>query len=198
MASICLGLNVLILFVASLMQSHYLNQCWNNVNWILVNKSQWNWNQNTQIATAKWQPFFPGLNVLIMSLKLVNEDVSKLIYWRVAMIWQKWNGTSMVVSTMANRWHAPFGTMFAERLWSCIIDANGKLMPRHPSRYRNTGSLLHWGRRFKSLLAQHWRQATEIDNFINNLIVIPTLRKVFEAGMTSLSFYPNTTTYMIS
>ena len=29
--------------------SHYLNQCWNIVNWTLRNKLQWNSNQNTKI-----------------------------------------------------------------------------------------------------------------------------------------------------
>ena len=30
-------------------QSHYLNQCWNTVNWTLRNKFQWNLNQNLYI-----------------------------------------------------------------------------------------------------------------------------------------------------
>ena len=29
--------------------SHYLNQCWNVVNWTLGNKRQWNFNRNTYI-----------------------------------------------------------------------------------------------------------------------------------------------------
>ena len=29
--------------------SHYLNQCWNVVNWTLENKLQWNFNQNSNI-----------------------------------------------------------------------------------------------------------------------------------------------------
>ena len=29
--------------------SHYLNQCWNIVNWILRNKLQWNFNRNSNI-----------------------------------------------------------------------------------------------------------------------------------------------------
>ena len=29
--------------------SHYLNQCWNIVNWTLRNKCQWNFNQNSSI-----------------------------------------------------------------------------------------------------------------------------------------------------
>ena len=31
------------------MPSHYLNQCWNVVNWVLRNKLQWNFNRNSNI-----------------------------------------------------------------------------------------------------------------------------------------------------
>ena len=31
------------------MPSHYLNQCWDIVNWTLKNKLQWNLNQNTKL-----------------------------------------------------------------------------------------------------------------------------------------------------
>ena len=33
--------------------SHYLNQCWVIVNWILRNKLQWNFNQNTKLFIHK-------------------------------------------------------------------------------------------------------------------------------------------------
>ena len=36
-------------FIAWPAPSHYLNQCWNIVNWILGNKFQWNFHQNTTI-----------------------------------------------------------------------------------------------------------------------------------------------------
>ena len=54
--------------------SHYLNHCWNIVNWTLWNKLQWNCNRNSNIfikkmhlkmSSAKWRPFCLGLNVLI-------------------------------------------------------------------------------------------------------------------------------------
>ena len=35
------------------MPSHYLNQCWNVVNWPLRNKLQWNLNQNSYIAIGE-------------------------------------------------------------------------------------------------------------------------------------------------
>ena len=33
--------------------SHYLNQCWDIVNWTLRNKVQWNFNQNTNIFVSR-------------------------------------------------------------------------------------------------------------------------------------------------
>ena len=33
--------------------SHYLNQCWNIVNWTLGNKFQWNFHQNTAIFISR-------------------------------------------------------------------------------------------------------------------------------------------------
>ena len=54
--------------------SHYLNQCLNIVDWTLRNKLQWNFYRNSNIfihekmhlkmASAKWRPFSPGLNML--------------------------------------------------------------------------------------------------------------------------------------
>ena len=53
--------------------SHYLNQCWNIVNWALGNKHQWNLNrilyifiqENVfEILILEWRSFCLGLNVL--------------------------------------------------------------------------------------------------------------------------------------
>ena len=53
--------------------SHYLNQCWTNVDWTLWNKLQWNLNRNSYIfikenalkmTPGKWWPFCLDLNVL--------------------------------------------------------------------------------------------------------------------------------------
>ena len=57
--------------------THYLNQCWNIVNWTLGNKLQWNSNRNSNIfikkmhlkmSSGKSRPFCLGLNVLMMLL----------------------------------------------------------------------------------------------------------------------------------
>ena len=37
------------IFVACSSPSHYLNQCWNDVNWIRRNEFQWHFNQNSYI-----------------------------------------------------------------------------------------------------------------------------------------------------
>ena len=53
--------------------SHYLNQCWDIVNWTLRNKLQWTLNRNSnlfiqenhlKVSSAKWRPFCVGLNEL--------------------------------------------------------------------------------------------------------------------------------------
>ena len=54
--------------------SHYLNQCWNIVNWTLRNKLQWDLNRNSltfssekmrsKVSSVKRQPFCLSLNVL--------------------------------------------------------------------------------------------------------------------------------------
>ena len=63
--------------------SHYLNQCWNIVNWTLINKLQWNLNWNSNISTQenefenvvwKMTAICLGLNVL------TNVPAAKL--WR--------------------------------------------------------------------------------------------------------------------
>ena len=54
-------------------QLHYLNLCWNIVNWTLRNRFQWNVNQNSNIfieenmfenVICRWWPFCLGPNVL--------------------------------------------------------------------------------------------------------------------------------------
>ena len=71
MTHICVG-NLTI--IGSTAPSHYLNKCWNIVNWTLRSKLQWNFNRNLnifiqentlQIPSVKWRPFCLGLNVLI-------------------------------------------------------------------------------------------------------------------------------------
>ena len=65
--------------------NHYLNQCWVIVNWTLMNKLQWNLNQNTKffiknmhmnISSAKWWPFSPGGNELIKLRFWSHEEIS--------------------------------------------------------------------------------------------------------------------------
>ena len=46
--------------------SHYLNQCWNIINWTLGNKLQWNFNQNSYI--------------------FIHENALKTVVWKKAAI----------------------------------------------------------------------------------------------------------------
>ena len=72
---ICVSSDALIqiMVVASSAPSHYLNQCWNIVNWTLGNRLKWNLNRNLYIfiqeiafemSSGKWRSLFLGLNVL--------------------------------------------------------------------------------------------------------------------------------------
>ena len=60
--------------------THYLNQCWNIVDWIFRNNLQWNLNWNSYISikqntfentSGKWQMFCLGLNVLNVTLDCI-------------------------------------------------------------------------------------------------------------------------------
>ena len=48
------------------MPSHYLNQCWNIINWTLGNKLQWNFNRNSYI--------------------FIHENALKIVVWKKATI----------------------------------------------------------------------------------------------------------------
>ena len=57
--------------------SHYLNQCWNVVNWTLRNELKWILIEiqtfsfkimHMKMSSAKWRPFYLGLNALTHSM----------------------------------------------------------------------------------------------------------------------------------
>ena len=83
MTHICVGnLNIIVAWSAP---SHYLNQCWDIVNWTLRNKLQWNCKQYSYIFIKKiiwkcrlrnWGPFCLGLNVLTI---LSNRSITVLL-----------------------------------------------------------------------------------------------------------------------
>ena len=69
--------------------SHYLNQCWNIVNWTIGNKFQWNINRNDtfsfkkihlKMLPGKWRPFCLGLNVLT-NTKISAQPMSWWSTW---------------------------------------------------------------------------------------------------------------------
>ena len=64
--------------------SHYLNQCWNIVDWTIGNKFQWNFIRNDkllfmkthlQTSSGKWRPFRLGFNEL--NTKMSYHQVSQ-------------------------------------------------------------------------------------------------------------------------
>ena len=71
--------------------SHYLNQCWNIVDWTLRNKLQWNFNKkhtfslkmHLKTSSAKQQPFCFGLNVL--NVEETGHPFGSGIWWRHEM-----------------------------------------------------------------------------------------------------------------
>ena len=73
--------------------SHYLNRCWNIVNWTLRNKLQWNFSQNSYIfiqemhlktSSAKWRTFCLSLNVLNNDVKILHRRQWHLTTFTVA------------------------------------------------------------------------------------------------------------------
>ena len=72
--------------------SHYLKECWNNVNWIHGTKPQWNFNWNLNIfieenafemSSGKCRPFCLSLNVLMEYCSGVNILQAPLIIHRL-------------------------------------------------------------------------------------------------------------------
>ena len=104
------------------MPSHYLNQCWNIVNWIIGNKLQWNLNRNTHISfkkmhlkmsSGKLRPFCLGLNVL-------SEGMDK---WSHPLVLSRCNYSSMpfnggLVKPQLKSGH---GWVISACVWSSIM-----------------------------------------------------------------------------
>ena len=91
---------------AWLAPSHYLNQCWNIVNWTLGNKLRRNLNRNLylsskemhlKMSSGNWRPFCLGLNVIFATVyrtPLTDQPIgSPTTFWKKAL------------KTLQNRWH---------------------------------------------------------------------------------------------
>ena len=67
------------------MPSHFLNQCWNIVNWTLRNLSEilieihiFSFRKmHLKMSSGKWRPFYLSLNVFIMYKKISYQNVSR-------------------------------------------------------------------------------------------------------------------------
>ena len=86
------------------MPSHYLNHCWNIVNWTLGNKFQWNFNRNSNIfiqenafenVVCEMASICLGLNVLItfmFSTEIYHEQLlSRFFVYFTVFVEQHWN-----------------------------------------------------------------------------------------------------------
>ena len=93
MTHICVSKIIIIGSDNGLLPSHYLNQCWNIVNWNIGNKLQWNCNPNQYISiqemhfkmsSAKWLPPYLSLNVL-NGLGMGNNVLWTLEEYRIVL-----------------------------------------------------------------------------------------------------------------
>ena len=72
MMYICIHNYVIIGSDNGLVPSHYLNQCWNIINWTLVNKIQWNFPQNATISWKKMAAISPEIFLTKFYLKMTS------------------------------------------------------------------------------------------------------------------------------
>ena len=65
--------------------SHYLNQCWNIVNWTLRNKLQWNFNRNSNIFNQENTPqnAICEMASILSRPQCVKDDISFKRYARL-------------------------------------------------------------------------------------------------------------------
>ena len=99
--------------VACSVPSHYLNQCYCIVDWTIMNKLQWNSNQNKikfiqkmclKLLYAKWWPFCPGGDKL--NTFFLNENVRISIEISLKFVPRGLiNNIPALVQIMA--WHRP-------------------------------------------------------------------------------------------
>ena len=72
--------------------SHYLNQCWDIVNWILGNKLQWNFNHNSNIFIQEnaFENVVCEMASILSQPQCVNtRDVTPLqMHWNSLSFWQ--------------------------------------------------------------------------------------------------------------
>ena len=109
--------------------SHYLNQCWVIVNWTLMNKLQWNFNQNTKlsftkmhlkISSAKWRPFCPRemesknsyKTAHSSSMRTSMECLSNALVKILTLL----NTLVKILPTRFNLYKSAIGTHFTNRL----------------------------------------------------------------------------------
>ena len=97
--------------------SHYLNQCWNIVNWTFRNKLQWHFNRNSNIfiqeiafvkmPSAKWRLCCLGLNELITQVESTSCGKHSTLLHSLWMLMQcSTHGAGAVGSLQNKCWTA--------------------------------------------------------------------------------------------
>ena len=99
--------------VACLAPSHYLNQCWNIVNWTLRNKLQWSPNQNSKI--------------------FIQENAFVNVVWKMAAILSRPQYVSRFMSLNSL---GPSDAIWHWRSWSTLVQVMACCLTA-PSHYLN-------------------------------------------------------------
>ena len=114
--------------------SHYLNQCWDIVNWILRNKLQWNINRNSNIFIQENESecvfckiaFTLPRPQCVKHIQIASQNDTMVFYWRqtcnVHSIYKRWYQL-FLLNLMTSHpsgllyWHWVIGARFAQRQW---------------------------------------------------------------------------------
>ena len=83
------------------MPSHYLNQCWNIVNWTLRNKLQWNFNPNSYIF-IQLNTFE---NVICRMASILSRPQFINSLWQSDAIWHRRSWSTLVQVMTGAWWH---------------------------------------------------------------------------------------------
>ena len=119
--------------------SHYLNQCWNIVNWILRNKPQWNfnWNSNIFIQEMAFENVVCKIASILSQPQRVKQLLTHALNIGLTNVWTNANTVIMWAVTFNSshpwiKWPAFSQTTFSNS-FSCIsITISMKFVPQGP------------------------------------------------------------------
>ena len=158
------------------MPSHYLNQCWNTVNWILRNKLQWDFNRKSNIfkkmhlkTSGKCWSFCLDLSVLKNSFTSNSNAVTLEQRWLPIthsntstchiLKYIFWDGNFLIVNTISLEyftgcWHLPSDKMidqhatshYLNQCWPRCLTSNGNIRPQRVNPSHTYYEILHANR----------------------------------------------------